>query len=347
MYFLTYMQSDKLKNNAYHCIKIKAMQNFSIKLLNKLRLRYIRKHGLPQHFDSCIEKDPNIISNRIRKLLLSPDPCMLSRFGSVEIGCVTNFLGVFHHKRNIIKYIKGEALPWWWEKDTIYSMRQNAGFFSATPNQLSLFSEMMINDMNLIDILASWRFEEAYFSKELKNAYRIDFEPYNPFWSDIPWTVALENRKVLVIHPFAETIEKQYLHKEFIHKDQRILPAFQLQTIKAIQTIGNQKDSRFKTWFDALEFMKNEIDKRDYDICLLGCGAYGMPLAAHVKRTGKKAVHLGGSLQLLFGIRGARWEDSNYNTIYNYAQLMNEYWVKPSENETPGIAGQIEAGCYW
>ena len=120
-----------------------------------------------------------------------------------------------------------------------------------------------------------------------------------------------------------------------------------MQTIKAIQTIGNQGDGRFETWFDALEFMKNEIDKMDYDVCLLGCGAYGMPLAAHVKRSGKKAVHLGGSFQLLFGIRGARWENSNYNATYNYSKLMNEFWVKPSATETPSKAQQVEEGCYW
>lgn len=191
-------------------------------------------------------------------------------------------------KRKIIKYIKGEAFPWWWEEETMYPMRNNAGFFSATPELLKRFSEMMIEDMPLIDILASWRFEEEYFSKELQNAYKIDFEPYNPFWSDVPWTAALENKKVLVVHPFAETIQKQYLRKELIHKDPRVLPTFDLQTIKAIQTIGNQGDGRFETWFDALEFMKNEIDKMDYDVCLLGCGAYGMPLAAHVKRSGKR-----------------------------------------------------------
>lgn len=32
----------------------------------------------------------------------------------------------------------------------------------------------------------------------------------------------------------------------------------------------------------------------DYDICLIGYSAYGFPLAAHAKRKGKKAVHLGG-----------------------------------------------------
>ena len=323
------------------------MQKKFIKLLKKLRRRYIERHDLPQPRPLNKEMDPDIISSHIREKLLSPEPCMLSRFGAVEIGCVVNYLGIYHQKRKIIKYIKGEAFPWWWEEETMYPMRNNAGFFSATPELLKRFSEMMIEDMPLIDILASWRFEEEYFSKELQNAYKIDFEPYNPFWSDVPWTAALENKKVLVVHPFAETIQKQYLRKELIHKDPRVLPTFDLQTIKAIQTIGNQGDGRFETWFDALEFMKNEIDKMDYDVCLLGCGAYGMPLAAHVKRSGKKAVHLGGSLQLLFGIRGARWENSNYNATYNYSKLMNEFWVKPSATESPSKAQQVEEGCYW
>ena len=323
------------------------MNNKFIKLLKKLRRSYIERHDLPQPRPLNKEMDPDIISSHIREKLLSPEPCMLSRFGAVEIGCVVNYLGIYHQKRKIIKYIKGEAFPWWWEEETMYPMRNNAGFFSATPELLKRFSEMMIEDMPLIDILASWRFEEEYFSKELQNAYKIDFEPYNPFWSDVPWTAALENKKVLVVHPFAETIQKQYLRKELIHKDPRVLPTFDLQTIKAIQTIGNQGDGRFETWFDALEFMKNEIDKMDYDVCLLGCGAYGMPLAAHVKRSGKKAVHLGGSLQLLFGIRGARWENSNYNATYNYSKLMNEFWVKPSATETPSKAQQVEEGCYW
>lgn len=323
------------------------MQKKLIKLLKKLRRRYIERHGLLQPCPLNKEMSPDIISNHIREKLLSPEPCMLSRFGAVEIGCVVNYLGIYHQKRKIIKYIKGEAFPWWWEEETIYPMRNNAGFFSATPELLKRFSEMMIEDMPLIDILASWRFEEEYFSKELQNAYKIDFEPYNPFWSDVPWTAALENKKVLVVHPFAETIQKQYLRKELIHKDPRVLPTFDLQTIKAIQTIGNQGDNRFETWFDALEFMKSEIDKKDYDICLLGCGAYGFPLAAHIKRSGKKAVHLGGSLQLLFGIRGARWENNNYNATYNYSKLMNEYWVKPSKTETPFKAQQVEEGCYW
>ena len=62
---------------------------------------------------------------------------------------------------------------------------------------------------------------------------------------------------------------------------------------------------------------------------------------------GKKAVHLGGSLQLLFGIKGKRWEDPNYNKNYNYSELMNEYWIRPDERFKPQNAAQVEGGCYW
>ena len=82
------------------------------------------------------------------------------------------YLGIFHQKRKIIKYIKGEAFPWWWDKETIYTMKNNAGFFSPTPDLLKQFSETMIKDMPAIDILASWRYEEAYFSNELQKAYK-------------------------------------------------------------------------------------------------------------------------------------------------------------------------------
>ena len=58
-------------------------------------------------------------------------------------------------------------------------------------------------------------------------------------------------------------------------------------------------------------------------------------------------MHLGGATQLLFGIRGKRWEDENYNKQYNYSALMNEYWVRPSEDEIPDGAKKVEGACYW
>ena len=52
--------------------------------------------------------------------------------------------------------------------------------------------------------------------------------------------------------------------------------------------------------------MEERIGKIDFDVALLGCGAYGLPFAASIKRMGKKAVHLGVATQILFGIKGKR-----------------------------------------
>ena len=79
----------------------------------------------------------------------------------------------------------------------------------------------------------------------------------------------------------------------------------------------------------------------DFDIAIIGCGAYGFHLAAHVKRIGKKAVHLGGATQALFGIIGKRWEN---NKVSFY---INENWIRPLLEEIPENANTVEGGCYW
>ena len=77
-------------------------------------------------------------------------------------------------------------------------------------------------------------------------------------------------------------------------------------------------------------------------MAIIGAGAYGLPLAAHVKRLGKKAVHLGGATQILFGIRGKRWDEMPF-----FQKLYNEHWVRPLPSEVPKDYQRVEGGCYW
>ena len=42
--------------------------------------------------------------------------------------------------------------------------------------------------------------------------------------------------------------------------------------------------------------MIKEIQMHEFDVCLIGCSAYGLPLAAAVKNMGKQAIHIGGPL---------------------------------------------------
>ncbi|MCA0932650.1 hypothetical protein LCM02_09320 [Lutimonas saemankumensis] len=279
----------------------------------------------------------------IHKLLISEEPCMIGRFGSSELGTITNYIGV---KRKVFRsrksYIVNNTPPWWWEKSVINQLTRNSGFFPGTVAYVEKFCELMLSDMKELDILGSWLNEEKYYGDYLKNCKKVVLEDLEPFFSENPWTLALKNKKVLVVHPFNKTIEHQYKKRELLF-DSPVLPEFELKTIKAVQSIS-YNDTDFKTWFEALEYMKNQIDQVDYDICILGCGAYGFPLAAHVKRSGKKAVHLGGVTQLLFGIKGKRWEEF---VVWPYENLFNENWVRPGIDEKPKNADMIEGGCYW
>jgi len=260
--------------------------------------------------------------------LTSSKPSMIARFGSTEI-----------------KAIMYPALPFFVKpflrKRITRNMEILSGFFPSNPETISRFSKLMIEDMKFTDVLGSWRTEEIFFRKYMKKAKFIPLRHLEPYFQKEPWTKALKDKNVLVIHPFNTSIEEQYSKRDKLF-DESILPEFKsLQTIKAVQSIAGAK-TKFETWFDALEYMKSEIDKKEFDIAIIGCGAYGFPLAAHVKRMGKKAFHLGGATQVLFGIKGKRWlEREDFKTI------INEHFIFPMDEDKPKDAVKVEEGCYW
>lgn len=163
------------------------------------------------------------------------------------------------------------------------------------------------------------------------------------FWRyDEPFTYALKGQKVLVVHYLANQIKDQYEKRESLFDNPKILPEFQLQAMPAVQTIAGNRDERFESWFDALNYMYEQTKNYDYDIALLGCGAYGMPLAAKLKKDGKKVVYMGGVLQMLFGIYGKRWDAEPIAR-----KLPNEYWTVPDADFIPKNHESVEGGCYW
>lgn len=289
-------------------------------------------------------EDPEEAGDVLYNCLTDENPCMIARLGANELSCMINYIGVKNNDRNILNYIRGKIPEWWWNEKIIRLMHTGAGFFPPEVSEIERFCELMLEDIQYIDVLGSWLNNEKYFRKELESAKKVQLVNLDPYWSEKPWTRALEGKNVLVIHPFVDTIRKQYPKRELLFED-NLLPEFNLKTIKAVQSIAGNKTG-FSTWFEALDYTKAEIDKMQYDICIIGAGAYGLPLAAHVKRAGKKALHIGGSLQLLFGIRGKRWE-KDYHHKFNYAELVNKYWVRPNLKEKPANANEVEDGCYW
>jgi hypothetical protein len=312
-----------------------------IKLLRKVYMKVFLKTTLSGR-NWKMFSSKNYANDLIYDLLTDDKPRMIARFGSTEMLTLVNYLGVKRADKSLFNFISGKSLPWWWEPSTINQLQQWSGFFPPTVLKVEQFCDLMLNDIPRIDLLGSWLNQETYFEEGLLNAKRVVLEDIEPFFSDRPWTRALEGKTVLVVHPFAETIVQQYTKRDQIFSN-GLLPEFKLKVIKAVQTVAGE-ESNFKDWFEALESMKSQIDNIEYDICIIGCGAYGLPLAAHVKRAGKKSIHMAGATQLLFGIKGKRWEQF---LVWPYTNLFNEHWVRPGENEKPKNASSVEGACYW
>jgi len=287
--------------------------------------------------------DGRAVQERIQQLLSSEAPCMIARFGSVELQSVVDYLFPPTIK-NAVRYVKGEIPSWGYAPSTMRTMRFNAGFFPAKRAMLDRFGKVMLSCVPLVDLLGSWRPEESLVMSYVPDAIRVPLHALEPYYFDNPWTPALEGKKVLVVHPFEDSIRKQHAEGRYKHlfADKRITPNYELQTLKAVQSIAGNKPAEFDDWFQALEWMKSEIDKRDFDIAIIGCGAYGFPLAAHVKQIGKKAVHMGGAVQYLFGIQSNASENNK-----DIVDMINGYWVRPSQAETPRGVEKVENSRYW
>ena len=271
----------------------------------------------------------------VRETVATGRPCMIGRLGSVELGCAS------YRTR-----WRSGAIRLPYPGFLRSAINLNAGVFPADDASLDRFSDIFLAAVTKADVfgVCLHRNEEPIVARYCPTAKLVHLEAMNAVIRDDPWTTELEGKTVLVVHPFARTIESQYRTKRtLLFKDPRILPEFELKTLTAVQS-GAGNDCGFATWPDALEHMRSEIARTEFDIAIIGAGAYGLPLAASVKDMGRQAVHLGGATQLLFGIRGRRWETEAADVI---APLFNEYWVRPSAQETPAGCSCVEGGCYW
>ncbi len=221
----------------------------------------------------------------------------------------------------------------------------NAGIFPPTPEIAAFFADTYAEANRQADVIVYWGHiicEKYLMDKYSPDAEIIPSRTLEPFGLERPWTAALKGKKVLVIHPYAETIEKQYQKRSMIHKNPDILPEFELKTIKAVQSSAGG-ECEFESWAEALEYMKGEIDKIDFDVAIVGCGGYAVPLAAYIKTIGKKSIITGGFTQILFGIKGERWERSRPDIV----DMYNDCWVRPDVGEKPKKSGSVEENAYW
>ena len=277
--------------------------------------------------------------------LSNPRPLMVSRLGTTETTVVEYFV------RN---QIDGECV---FPDSLRVAVKELSGVFPPEDKVLSRFSRESLGNLRDIDVMAVraeksessyWDLEGYFVKKFARESTLIDLKELVPLGNPQSWTRELKGKKVLVIHPFADTVSRQFAKRHLLFEIADFLPDCILDVLPAVQSVGdNAAYTGFSTWFEALESMKREIALRDFDVAIIGAGAYGLFLAAECKRQGKIGIHIGGASQLLFGIIGKRWSDPKSADSSAVLPFINEHWTGPSNSEVPAGASKVEGGCYW
>ena len=324
------------------------MNRILFKFFRKIHRVFFKKNIWTS--EECVELRDELANNKVYELignaLKNKEGLMVCKFGTIELRAFCCLDGV-KNGFSLMDYYEGITekqciLP----EEAMNALCNNAGFFPNNLEQGIRFHDLMENDMKEIDVLGSYIKQESQIKKYLPECLKINLNGYYaPFLWEKPWTRILKNKKVLVIHPFVDSIKRQYERREYLFNNPEVLPEFKkLITIKAVQSIaGNGQYTGYKDWFEALRSMEKQMDAYDYDVALIGCGAYGFSLAAHAKRQGKVAVHLAGWTQMLFGIYGNRWIEDQPE----FKKFVNQYWIRPSVDEKPKGVEKVENACYW
>ena len=271
----------------------------------------------------------------IRDALVSGKPQAIGKIGSVEL-------------QNLRSYLRHCHKHGWQDATAIYrkDLYTNAGVFPEQPQIFERYCEFMMEEiLPEITVIGVWHNygEAGIIKKFAPNAAKVPMRSLESYYiSNNRWTAALEGKTVLVLHPFVETIRKQYEARNEIWKEKKdILPDFNLVQIKVPQLPALDAPC-YPDWFSSLEAMRLKMNIVDFDIALIGAGAYSLPLAVHAKKLGKNGIHLGGATQIYFGIKGGRWD--HHPVI---SKFYNTHWVRPLSQDTPNNREIVENGCYW
>lgn len=227
-----------------------------------------------------------------------------------------------------------------------YTVTYKSGVFPFELPVLLNFKDEYESAIQKTDLLLRWA--EPWGESRLLSEFKYEGESseewgcYEPFFVEDNWTNYLKDKKVLVITSHIKTTEAQYPKLDKIWNGKLFKDNFELTLLKP--PLQPQFEQYHNSWPETLEWLKSCMHEAEFDVLIVGAGAYGLPLAAEAKKMGKVGIHIGGAIQILFGILGHRWETEH---VEQFGPLFNDHWVRPFPEDTPKNKEIIEDGCYW
>ena len=204
-----------------------------------------------------------------RDLLESGQPFLFGRCGATEMRTVADWLQNGGHN---------------FTDRTRADIRNLSGVFPTDDATLDKFCRLYVKTAQSAELLALWNVgAEREVIRGCDATRFTELRALEPYYHARPWSAALAGKRVLVVHPFRRTILAQYEKRTQLFPGKDVLPELAcLTVIQAVQGLGGQ-DTGYADWFDALAEMECRMDAADYDVAIVGAGAYSLPLAAHAR----------------------------------------------------------------
>lgn len=264
-------------------------------------------------------------NDAVRKVVEAGRPAALGKIGSLEAEAVSCLL-------------KGSDYPEVLRKQMLI----NVGIHPADRENLDSFCRCYLEAVDHLDVLAARGHPgEIDIINRVRNRTLVRLRSFESWLYAHPWSAALEGKRVLVITPFARSALSQFQRRASIWRNESVLPSFDLRVVSMPLSPGLVPPLH-KDWRERLQALIEECDKAPYDIMLVGAGGLSLPLIHHAKAQGKTGFHLGGHMQILFGITGRRWDRDHV-----LRGLQTSAWVRPTGEEAPPTVTKVEQGCYW
>jgi hypothetical protein len=332
MYSITYLKSYfstwMLRRNPH-------IRDFYMQHIRNRYVRFQAKKELSQ-WDrlnlSMLSADQ--VSTEIAKNLKNKTPYTAAKIGSNEY-----FL---------LHWLMGENIS----NSRFDALHDSAGLFPNDKKFYLKYAELFAESLKTIDLLGLWtgKGEPDFYKKMGLSCYITNFENFAGDFDNAGkalnsyWFNEMKGYKVFVISSFANLINERANKTNWNQYWNGRIPWPEPEFIHAVPFpygFDPLTQLRYKDSIELLYRFKEEhqIAMENSDLILVGCGAYALPILAWVKEHNKVAIHLGGTIQLLFGIKGGRWD--------TFADLYNEHWIRPGAEHTPESAKTVENSCYW
>ncbi len=236
--------------------------------------------------------------------------------------------------------------------DELRELENNAGIYTQTNESLKEYTKRLIEAYEHCTVIAEWEqggkvfahtgSGQEYISKRTPKTPKIDARALEPYYFKDNWMNQLKGKKILIVHPFSKTFEKQVTNLKKIFPNKSWFEDCDIQFAQPPLTLAGNHEN--KDWKEHLTpFLESLKEKSDFDIALVAAGGYGMLVSDYIyKEMNKSVMYIGGALQLFFGVIGKRWFDNK-----DILKLVNDDWIRPSKEEKPNNFTNVEKGCYW